>query len=211
MAMFGWTDPKMPAHYIAQANREKFGFSGMDKVVVFDRSASLDGFCGEPGRNETPERSGNIPGNIRKKSFVISRLNVGFWCARRRRRRGSRRRRCSSVRNLGERAVPPLSWIIVAFRVAAIVSARIHPGGKIRPYPGAARPAHLGNKITLNHPIFTRWPIQYPDRLQLSVYPSAHLHPGAEIGRRWNTIFWRTKKLDPKRQFALNKVLVLYC
>jgi hypothetical protein len=23
MAMFGWTDPKMPAHYIAQANREK--------------------------------------------------------------------------------------------------------------------------------------------------------------------------------------------
>jgi hypothetical protein len=25
MAMFGWTDPKMPAHYIAQANREKLG------------------------------------------------------------------------------------------------------------------------------------------------------------------------------------------
>jgi hypothetical protein len=23
MAMFGWTDPKMPAHYIAKANREK--------------------------------------------------------------------------------------------------------------------------------------------------------------------------------------------
>ena len=42
MAMFGWADPKMPAHYIAQANREKLGFSGMDKVVTFDRSASLD-------------------------------------------------------------------------------------------------------------------------------------------------------------------------
>jgi hypothetical protein len=25
MAMFGWTDPKMTAHYIAQANREKLG------------------------------------------------------------------------------------------------------------------------------------------------------------------------------------------
>jgi hypothetical protein len=23
MAMFGWADPKMPAHYIGQANREK--------------------------------------------------------------------------------------------------------------------------------------------------------------------------------------------
>jgi hypothetical protein len=33
MAMFGWTDPKMPAHYIAQANREKLGMSGMDRGV----------------------------------------------------------------------------------------------------------------------------------------------------------------------------------
>jgi hypothetical protein len=33
MAMFGWTDPKMPAHYIAQANQEKLGMSGMDKIV----------------------------------------------------------------------------------------------------------------------------------------------------------------------------------
>ncbi|HET7490536.1 MAG TPA: hypothetical protein VFK01_01545 [Bradyrhizobium sp.] len=40
MAMFGWTDPKMPAHYIAQANREKLGFSGMDKVVRSTRAAS---------------------------------------------------------------------------------------------------------------------------------------------------------------------------
>src|SRR6201989_1462431 len=42
MAMFGWTDPKMPAHYIAQANREKLGMSGMDKIVAFDQSQSLD-------------------------------------------------------------------------------------------------------------------------------------------------------------------------
>ncbi|WP_426442559.1 hypothetical protein [Bradyrhizobium genosp. P] len=36
MAMFGWTDPKMPAHYIAQANREKLGITGMEKIVAFD-------------------------------------------------------------------------------------------------------------------------------------------------------------------------------
>lgn len=28
MAMFGWTDPNMPAHYIDQANREKLGMTG---------------------------------------------------------------------------------------------------------------------------------------------------------------------------------------
>jgi hypothetical protein len=44
MAMFGWTDPKMPAHYIAQANREKLGISGMDKIIAFDQSAAFDNF-----------------------------------------------------------------------------------------------------------------------------------------------------------------------
>jgi hypothetical protein len=32
MAMFSWTDPKMPAHYIAKANPEKPGMGGMDKT-----------------------------------------------------------------------------------------------------------------------------------------------------------------------------------
>ncbi|ODM80818.1 hypothetical protein A6452_23790 [Bradyrhizobium elkanii] len=41
MAMFGWTDPKMPAHYIAQANRERLGISGMEKIVTFDQGQSL--------------------------------------------------------------------------------------------------------------------------------------------------------------------------
>jgi D-alanyl-D-alanine carboxypeptidase len=44
MATFGWTDPKMPAHYIAQANREKHGISGRGKIVAFDQSQSLDDF-----------------------------------------------------------------------------------------------------------------------------------------------------------------------
>lgn len=57
MAMFGWTDPKMPAHYIAQANREKLGMSGMDKVVAFDQSQSLDDFvpAAEANRAGTPD------------------------------------------------------------------------------------------------------------------------------------------------------------
>jgi hypothetical protein len=38
MAMFGWTAPTMPAHYIAKANREKLAISGMDKIVAFDQS-----------------------------------------------------------------------------------------------------------------------------------------------------------------------------
>jgi hypothetical protein len=33
-----WTDPVMRAHYIAQVNREKLGFSGMEKIVAFDQS-----------------------------------------------------------------------------------------------------------------------------------------------------------------------------
>jgi hypothetical protein len=32
MAMFGWIDPKLPAHYIAKANRKRLGMSGMHKV-----------------------------------------------------------------------------------------------------------------------------------------------------------------------------------
>jgi integrase len=57
MAMFGWTDPKMPAHYIAQANREKLGISGMDKVIAFDQSQSLDDFMPPPDGNSarTPD------------------------------------------------------------------------------------------------------------------------------------------------------------
>jgi integrase len=72
MAMFGWTDPKMPAHYIAQANRERLGISGMDKIVAFDQSQSLDDFMPLPEANNrgTPRGNGVVtfPGNIRKKA-----------------------------------------------------------------------------------------------------------------------------------------------
>jgi hypothetical protein len=59
MAMFGWTDPKMPAHYIAQANREKLGTSGMDKVVAFDQSQSLDEVLALPDKNNAGTSSEN--------------------------------------------------------------------------------------------------------------------------------------------------------
>jgi integrase len=72
MAMFGWTDPKMPAHYIARANREKLGISGMEKIVAFDQSQSLDDFMEVPQANSagTPPANGVVtfPGNIRKKA-----------------------------------------------------------------------------------------------------------------------------------------------
>ena len=59
MAMFGWTDPKMPAHYIAKANREKLGISGMDKIVAYDQSQSLDVFGQPPEANSTGTPAAN--------------------------------------------------------------------------------------------------------------------------------------------------------
>lgn len=72
MAMFGWTNPKMPAHYIAQANRERLGISGMEKIVTFDQSQSLDDWLGESQANSrrTTSRYGVVtfPGNTQKKA-----------------------------------------------------------------------------------------------------------------------------------------------
>jgi hypothetical protein len=59
MAMFGWTDLKMPAHYIAQANWEKLGISGMEKIVAFDQSQSLDDFLRLPDANSAGTSAAN--------------------------------------------------------------------------------------------------------------------------------------------------------
>ena len=71
MAMFGWTDPKMPAHYIAQANRGKLGTSGMDKIVAFDQSQNMDDFVPLPDANKAATSDGNrvvtLRSNFRKK------------------------------------------------------------------------------------------------------------------------------------------------
>lgn len=70
MAMFGWTDPRMPAHYIAQANREKLGLSGMKKIVAFGQSRSLDDLLRGPEANIVRTPRGNrvvtFPGNTKK-------------------------------------------------------------------------------------------------------------------------------------------------
>jgi len=62
----------MPAHYIAQAKREKLGVSGMEKIVAFDQTQSLDDFVPPAEANSlgTPRRNGVVtfPGNIRKKA-----------------------------------------------------------------------------------------------------------------------------------------------
>lgn len=62
MAMFGWTDPKMPAHYIAKAKRDKLGPSGMEKLMSFDSSQNenVDDFMPLPKRWwNFPMKSGN--------------------------------------------------------------------------------------------------------------------------------------------------------
>ncbi|KRQ07512.1 hypothetical protein [Bradyrhizobium manausense] len=41
MACFGWTDPKMAAHYIAQANRALLAQSGMAKLFQQDQKANI--------------------------------------------------------------------------------------------------------------------------------------------------------------------------
>lgn len=69
MAMFGWTDPKMPAHYIAQANREKLGITGMEKVVAFDQSQSLDDFMQLPDTNSTGTSGANKVVTLRSNSW----------------------------------------------------------------------------------------------------------------------------------------------
>jgi integrase len=69
MAMFGWTDPKMPAHYIAQANREKLGVSGMEKIIAFDQSNSLDDFM--------PALEENSGGTREANKVVTLRSNFG--------------------------------------------------------------------------------------------------------------------------------------
>jgi hypothetical protein len=68
MAMFGWADPKMPAHYIAQANREKLGISGMEKIVAFDHSQSPDDLMPLPDANRTRTSIENRVVTLRGKS-----------------------------------------------------------------------------------------------------------------------------------------------
>ena len=72
MAMFSWTDPKMPAHWIAQANREKLGMTGMDKIVAFDQSQNIDDFLPLPYANRVATNGENrvvtLRSNSRKKA-----------------------------------------------------------------------------------------------------------------------------------------------
>jgi hypothetical protein len=72
MAMFGWTDPKMPAHYIAEANRETLGMSGMNKIIAFDESQSLEEFMPLPDTNDGGTSDANkvvtLRSNFRKKA-----------------------------------------------------------------------------------------------------------------------------------------------
>ena len=41
MAMFGWRDHKMPALYIAKADRDKLAIRGMEKSEAYDRMENI--------------------------------------------------------------------------------------------------------------------------------------------------------------------------
>src|SRR5215471_9869442 len=81
MAMFGWTDPKMPAHYIAQANREKLGMSGMDKIGAFDQSQPLEEFLTVGDENRGGTKGENRVVTLRSKSVLNSDSYAWVWCA----------------------------------------------------------------------------------------------------------------------------------
>jgi hypothetical protein len=81
LAMFGWNDPKMAAHDIAPANREKLGIAGMDTIVAFDATGSRDNLM--PPRETNRMGTPSNPRAISAKNAVISMLIVGLWCARR--------------------------------------------------------------------------------------------------------------------------------
>jgi hypothetical protein len=51
-----------------KANREKLGFSGMDKVVAFDNSDLAADFAANKARTNAVNAAVTFPGNIRKKA-----------------------------------------------------------------------------------------------------------------------------------------------
>jgi hypothetical protein len=58
----------MPAHCIAQANREKLGVTGMDKGAAFDQSESAADFAANEAVTAAVNGVVTFPGNIRKKA-----------------------------------------------------------------------------------------------------------------------------------------------
>jgi hypothetical protein len=58
MAMFGWTDPKIPAHYIAQANRESSASVAWKRSARSIRASHSTTFYGHPKRTTCERRTG---------------------------------------------------------------------------------------------------------------------------------------------------------
>ena len=78
MAMFGWRDHKMPALYIAKANRDKLAISGMEKIEAYDQMENVADLAVPTDQN----RIVTFESNRRKKSLRFQR-QVWGWCARR--------------------------------------------------------------------------------------------------------------------------------
>jgi hypothetical protein len=78
MAMFGWRDHKIPALYIAKANRDKLAISGMEKIEAYDQMENIADLAMPTDQNRIVTFESN-----RQKSREISTPSVGSWCARR--------------------------------------------------------------------------------------------------------------------------------
>jgi hypothetical protein len=78
MAMFGWRDHKMPALYIAKANRDKLAISGMEKIEAYDRMENIADLAMPTDQN----RIVIFESNRRKKTVTFQRQMWG-WCTRR--------------------------------------------------------------------------------------------------------------------------------
>jgi hypothetical protein len=75
MAIFGWSDPKMLAHYIARANREKLGISGREKIVEFDQGQSPGDFLSGSDANRTGTADANKVVTLRSNSAKKYQVN----------------------------------------------------------------------------------------------------------------------------------------
>jgi hypothetical protein len=78
MAMFGWRVHKMPALYIAKANRDKLAISGMEKIEAYDQMENIADLAMPTDLN----RIVTFESNRRKKILRFQRQTWG-WCARR--------------------------------------------------------------------------------------------------------------------------------
>jgi hypothetical protein len=179
MAMFGCTDPKMPAHYIAQANREKLGMSGTDKIVAFDQSQNMDDFLPLPDANSIATNGENrvviLRSNFPKKTISDFNTRRGFMV------RSEGGRICFDFNNLRR-------WVksLGALRIQSLLFSRL----RVRRTAAKQTTARAGATaiLTADHALvgFTRagdWPRRAGSACARTVCAGRHRTPASGIAQ----------------------------